>query len=156
MMPDKRLASKRNYLPDFGYTLLKFHQNCKAMGLMNGLMGHASAVPVEKLAKEFEPILLDDERIEKAFRLVRDMMVFTNKRLIVVNKQGLTGSKTDYQSIPYSSIKMFSKESAGMLDFDAELKIWLTGEATPTIRQEFRKGENVNDAYKVLSRFVLK
>ena len=123
---------------------------------MNGLMGHASAVPVEKLAKEFEPILLDDERIEKAFRLVRDMMVFTNKRLIVVNKQGLTGSKTDYQSIPYSSIKMFSKESAGMLDFDAELKIWLTGEATPTIRQEFRKGENVNDAYKVLSRFVLK
>ena len=123
---------------------------------MNGLLGHASAVPVEKLAKEFEPILLDDERIEKAFRLVRDMMVFTNKRLIVVNKQGLTGSKTDYQSIPYSSIKMFSKESAGMLDFDAELKIWLTGEATPTIRQEFRKGENVNEAYRVLSRFVLK
>ena len=120
------------------------------------MMGHASAVPVEKLAKEFEPILLDDERIEKAFRLVRDMMVFTNKRLIVVNKQGLTGSKTDYQSIPYSSIKMFSKESAGMLDFDAKLKIWLTGEATPTIRQEFRKGENVNEAYRVLSRFVLK
>ncbi|WP_299705718.1 PH domain-containing protein [uncultured Pontibacter sp.] len=126
------------------------------MGLLNGLMGHASAVPVEKLTKEFQPILLDDENIEKAFRLIRDMLVFTNKRLIVVNKQGLTGSKIEYQSVPYSSIKMFSKESAGMLDFDAELKIWLTGEATPTIKQEFRKGDNVNEAYKVLSKYVLK
>ncbi|WP_026236141.1 PH domain-containing protein [Pontibacter roseus] len=126
------------------------------MGLLNGLMGHASAVPVEKLTKEFQPILLDDERIESAFRLIRDMLVFTSKRLIVVNKQGLTGSKVDYQSVPYSSIKMFSKESSGMLDFDAELKIWLTGEPNPTIRQEFRKGDNVNEAYKVLSRYVLK
>jgi hypothetical protein len=115
----------------------------KTMGLLNGLMGHASAVPVEKLTKEFEPILLDDENIEKAFRLIRD-------------KQGITGSKIEYQSVPYASIKMFSKESAGMVDFDAELKIWLTGEATPTIKQEFRKGDNVNDAYKVLSKYVLK
>jgi hypothetical protein len=126
------------------------------MGILNGLMGHASAVPVEKLTKEFEPILLDDERIESAFRLIRDMMVFTNKRLIVVNKQGITGSKVEYQSVPYSSIKMFSKESAGMLDYDAELKIWLTGESTATIKQEFRKGDNVNAAYKVLSKYVLK
>lgn len=125
------------------------------MGLLNGLMGHASDVSIEKIAKEFQPILLEDERIEKAFRLVRDMIVFTSRRLILVNKQGLTGSKIDYRSIPYSSIKMFSKESNGMLDFDAELKIWLTGESEPTIKQEFRKGDNVNDAYKVLSKYVL-
>lgn len=126
------------------------------MGLLNGLMGHASDVSIDKISKEFEPILLEDERIEKAYRLIRDMLVLTNKRLILVNKQGLTGSKIDYQSIPYSSIKMFSKESSGMLDFDAELKIWLTGESAPTIKQEFRKGDNINEAYKVLSRFVLK
>ncbi|NDK56506.1 PH domain-containing protein [Pontibacter sp. BT213] len=119
-------------------------------------MGHASEVSIEKLTAEFQPILLDNEQIEKAYKLIRDMLVFTNKRLILVNKQGLTGSKVDYQSIPYSSIKMFSKETAGMMDFDAELKIWLTGESAPTIKQDFRKGDNINEAYKVLSKYVLK
>ena len=126
------------------------------MGLLSGMMGHASEVSIEKLAKEFEPILIDEERIERAYRLIRDMLVFTNKRLILVNKQGLTGSKIEYQSIPYGSIKTFSKESAGMLDFDAELKIWLTGETVPTIKQDFRKGDNINEAYQVLSKYVLK
>ncbi|WP_276498630.1 PH domain-containing protein [Pontibacter litorisediminis] len=126
------------------------------MGLLSGMMGHASEVSIEKLAKEFQPILIDDERIERAYKLIRDMLVFTNKRLILVNKQGLTGSKTDYQSIPYGSIKMFSKESAGIADLDAELKIWLTGEDQPTIKQDFRKGDNINEAYRVLSRYVLK
>ncbi|RAU84095.1 PH domain-containing protein [Pontibacter arcticus] len=119
-------------------------------------MGHASEVSIEKLTTEFQPILLDNEHIEKAYKLIRDMLVFTNKRLILVNKQGITASKTDYQSIPYSSIKMFSKETAGMMDLDAELKIWLTGESTPTIKQDFRKGDNINEAYKVLSKYVLK
>ena len=126
------------------------------MGLLSGMMGHASEVSIEKLAKEFEPILIDEERIERAYRLIRDMLVFTNKRLILVNKQGITGSKIEYQSIPYGSIKTFSKESAGMMDFDAELKIWLTGETVPTIKQDFRKGDNINEAYRVLSRYVLK
>ena len=126
------------------------------MGLLSGMMGHASEVSIEKLAKEFEPILIDEERIERAYRLIRDMLVFTNKRLILVNKQGITGSKIEYQSIPYGSIKTFSKESAGMLDFDAELKIWLTGETVPTIKQDFRKGDNINEAYQVLSKYVLK
>ncbi|MBB6609839.1 PH domain-containing protein [Pontibacter sp. Tf4] len=126
------------------------------MGLLSGLMGHASEVSIEKLTNEFQPILLDNEQIERAYKLIRDMLVFTNKRLILVNKQGLTGSKVDYQSIPYSSIKMFSKETAGMMDFDAELKIWLTGESAPTIKQDFRKGDNINEAYKVLSKYVLK
>lgn len=125
------------------------------MGLLSGMMGHASEVSIEKVRREFEPILLENEQIEKAFKLIRDMLVFTNKRLILVNKQGLTGSKIDYQSIPYSSIKMFSKESAGIADLDAELKIWLTGESEPTIKQDFRKGNNINEAYRVLSKYVL-
>ena len=126
------------------------------MGLLSGIMGHASEVSVEKIYNEFKPILIDGEQIECAYKLIRDMMVFTNKRLIVVNKQGITGSKIDYQSVPYSSIKMFSKESAGIADLDAELKIWLTGETEPTIKQDFRKGDNINEAYRVLSKYVLR
>lgn len=126
------------------------------MGLLSGMMGHASEVSIDKITKEFQPILIDDERIERAYKLIRDMLVFTNKRLILVNKQGITGSKIDYQSVPYGSIKMFSRESAGIADLDAELKIWLTGESEPTIKQDFRKGDNINEAYRVLSKYVLK
>lgn len=124
------------------------------MGLFNALMGHASEVSVEKISQEFQPILIEGEKIEKAFKLIRDMFVFTNKRLILVDKQGLTGSKVDYQTIPYSSIKKFSKESAGLLDLDAELKIWVTGEALP-IKKEFKKDQNINEVYKILSTHIL-
>ena len=112
------------------------------MGLFSALMGHASEVSIDKITDEFQPILIDGERIEVAFKLIRDMFVFTNKRLILVNKQGLTGSKVEYQTIPYSSIKKFSKESAGMLDLDAELVIWVTGESV-LIKKEFKKGQQI-------------
>jgi hypothetical protein len=83
------------------------------------------------------------------------MFIFTNKRLILVEKQGLTGSKAEYQTIPYSSIKKFSKESAGILDLDADLKIWITGETLP-LKKEFKKGDSINEVYKILSLHVLK
>ncbi|WP_076606509.1 PH domain-containing protein [Rufibacter radiotolerans] len=124
------------------------------MGLFDALMGNASEISTENVAKEFAPILIEGERIEKAFRLIRDMFVFTNKRLILVDKQGLTGSKVDFMTIPYSSIKKFSKESAGILDLDAELKIWLTGDDVP-IKKEFGKGDRINEVYQLLSTHIL-
>ncbi len=125
------------------------------MGLLDGIMGHASEVSIEKIAQEFQPVLVEGERIEKAFKLIRDVFVFTNKRLILVEKQGLTGTKVAFQTIPYSSIKKFSKESAGMFDLDAELKIWITGESLP-IQKEFRKGDSINEVYRILSQYILK
>ncbi len=124
------------------------------MGLFNAIMGHASEVSVEKISEEFRPILVSGENIEKAFKLIRDMFVFTNKRLILVDKQGLTGSKVDYMTIPYGSIIKFSKESAGILDLDAELKIWVRGEAMP-IKKQFGKNDNINDVYLILSQHIL-
>ena len=125
------------------------------MGLFNAIMGHASEVSIEKISEEYKSILVNGEHIEKAFKLIRDMFVFTNKRLILVDKQGLTGSKVDYITIPYTSIIKFSKESAGMLDLDAELKIWVRGEAMP-IKKHFGKDNNINEVYQVLSQHILK
>lgn len=124
------------------------------MGLFNAIMGNASEVNVEKLGEEYASILINGERIEKAFKLIRDMFVFTNKRLILVDKQGITGSKVEYISIPYASIIKFSKESAGMLDLDAELKIWVRGEAMP-IKKQFGKDNNINEVYKILGQYIL-
>ncbi|MNJ94949.1 hypothetical protein D3C87_126530 [compost metagenome] len=124
------------------------------MGLFNAIMGNASEVNIEKITGEFQPMLIPGEKIEKAYKLIRDMFVFTNKRLILVDKQGITGSKVDYQSIPYSSITKFSKESAGLLDLDAELKIWVRGESLP-IKKQFGKDNNINEVYVILSQHIL-
>ncbi|HEX8577376.1 MAG TPA: PH domain-containing protein, partial [Flavobacterium sp.] len=92
--------------------------------------------------------------IEKAFRLIKDLFIFTNKRLILVEKQ-LVGTKVDYMSIPYSSIIKFSKESAGLLDLDAELKIYIKDQDQP-IKKQFGKGSNnINEVYKILSQHIL-
>ena len=125
------------------------------MGLFNAILGNASEVNIENVSNEFEPILIDGEKIEKAYKLIRDMFIFTNKRLILVEKQ-LVGSKVDYMSIPYSSIKKFSKESAGILDLDAELKIWLNNDNNPIVKQFGKNGNNINEVYKILSTHTLK
>lgn len=125
------------------------------MGLFNAILGNASEVSIEAITKEFEPIIVPGENIEKAFKLVRDMFIFTNKRLILVEKQ-LVGSKTDYLSIPYGNVIKFSKESAGLLDLDAELKIWIKDEAEP-IKKTFGKGsDNINEVYRILGQHILK
>jgi hypothetical protein len=125
------------------------------MGIFNAILGNASEVNIENVSKEFEPILIDGEIIEKAYKVIKDMFIFTNKRLILVEKQ-LVGTKVNYMSIPYSSIQKFSKESAGIMDMDAELKIWLKSEDTPISKQFGKGGNNINEVYKILSQHLLK
>lgn len=125
------------------------------MGLFNAILGNASEANQQDVEREFAPLLIAGEEIEGAFKVIRDMFVFTNKRLILAEKQ-LVGTKVDYLSIPYSSIKKFSKESAGIMDMDAELKIWLSHEDEPIKKQFGKSGDNINQVYKILSTYVLK
>lgn len=101
------------------------------MGLFDSFMGNASKINKEELAREFSPMLADNEHIEQAFAVFRDKWVFTNRRLIILNVQGMTGKKREYMSIPYRSIVRYSIETAGTFDLDAELKIWLSGSDIP-------------------------
>ncbi|TKI55153.1 PH domain-containing protein [Brevibacillus antibioticus] len=124
------------------------------MGLLDGLMGNASEVNIADVQNEYAQILANNERIEKAYKLIRDMFIFTNKRLILVDKQGITGRKTEYHSIPYKSINHFSIETAGNFDLDAELKIWLSGSAVP-IQKQFNKNLNIYKIQSVLAEYIL-
>jgi hypothetical protein len=101
------------------------------MGLLDGLLGHAGEKPVEKIEEEFAPLLAPGETLQRAFALIRDLIVFTDRRIILVNKQGVTAKKTEYRSIPYRAITMFSLETAGHFDLEAELRIWLSGQPAP-------------------------
>ncbi|RZM22143.1 MAG: PH domain-containing protein [Pedobacter sp.] len=125
------------------------------MGIFSALMGNAGAVDQKDLLKNFGTLLIDNEQIELGFKLIRDTFIFTNKRLIIVDIQGLTGSKTEYVSIAYKSISRFSVETAGTFDLDAELKIWISSETSPSIRKKFNKSVNVFDVQKVLAYHVL-
>ena len=106
------------------------------MSLLNNLFGNATEVDVEELRTEFGEILVDGEEIEAAFRIFRDKWVFTNKRLIMLNVQGVTGSKREYRSIPYRSIDQFSVETGGTFDDDCEMKLWIKGMHEP-LKKEF-------------------
>ena len=126
------------------------------MGLFSALLGNAGAVDQDTLTKEYGKLLIENEEIELGFKLIRDTFIFTNKRLILIDKQGLTGSKTEYKSISYKSISRFSVETAGTFDLDAELKIWVSSEAMPSIKKQFNKSVNVYDVQNVLAFHVLK
>lgn len=71
------------------------------MGIFDGMMGNASEVDTKDVEKELNELLSSSERVEHAYKLIRDLMVFTNNRLVLVDKQGVTGKKTEYHSIPY-------------------------------------------------------
>lgn len=125
------------------------------MGLLSGLMGNAGTVDGKQLEKDYASLLADGESIEIGFKVIRDTFIFTNKRLILVDVQGMTGKKTEYLSIAYKSITRFSIETAGHLDLDAELKIWVSSATTP-IEKKFNKSVNIYDVQKVLANHVLK
>jgi hypothetical protein len=118
-------------------------------------MGNSSIVDSNELQKEYAHLLIDGEIIELGFKLIRDMFIFTNKRLILVDKQGLTGNKLEYKSVTYKSISRFSIETAGTFDLDAELKIWVSSEVEPSIQKQFTKAVNVYEVQKVLATHVL-
>ena len=124
------------------------------MGILDGLLGNASEADIRGTEKDLQNILIANERVEQAYKVIRDLMVFTTKRLIIVDKQGVTGKKIDYHSIPYKTITHFSVETAGTFDLDAELNIWVSGSSAP-ISKEFRKDKSIYDVQKVLASYVL-
>ena len=125
------------------------------MGLFSALLGNAGAVSPDELNRDYALLLTDGESIEIGFKLVRDVFMFTNKRLILVDKQGITGRKIDYMSVAYKSVSKFSIETAGEFELDAELKIWISSEINPSIQKKFNKQVNVYELQKILAKHVL-
>lgn len=125
------------------------------MGIFSALLGNAGSVDQEKLINDYGKLLIDGESIELGFKLIRDTFIFTNKRLLLIEKQGITGSKIEYKSIIYKSISRFSIETAGTFDLEAELKIWVSSEVNPSIVKQFNKSVNVYDVQTLLAHHVL-
>jgi len=112
------------------------------MGFLDGLLGHGSDLSPAEVNQQMAGILTEGEPVQVAFRILRDLIVFTDRRLILVDKQGLTGRKVSYLTVPYRAITSFSVETAGSFDLDSELAIWVSGRPEP-IRKTLKRGANI-------------
>ena len=123
------------------------------MSLLRGLLGNAAEIDAQEIEGEFSKLIAEGEQVQKVYKVIRDRMVFTDRRLVLVDRQGMTGKKTEYHSIPYRNITHFLVESAGHLDLEAELKIWVSGDPGP-ICKTFRRDGSIYDVQRALAAYV--
>lgn len=101
-----------------------------------------------------QPLLIAGEQVLSAFRGIRDYVIFTNKRVISVNVQGVTGKKKDFTSLPYAKISAFSVETSGVFDIDSELELWFTG--LGKVHFEFTGHSNIVQIGQLIATYTLR
>lgn len=119
----------------------------------NAAFAKLGPISPAELHGEIAPLLVEGEQLHLAFKGIRDSVVFTNKRLIAINVQGLTGKKRDYSSLPYNKIQAWSVETAGTFDLDAELEMWFSG--LGKVRLEFKGKVDIQHIGQLIGHFVL-
>jgi hypothetical protein len=119
----------------------------------NGSVFKLSPVDPRELAESVAPLIVHGEEVLACFKAVRDSVVFTNKRLIAINVQGMTGKKKDFTSLPYSKVQAFSIETAGTFDLDAELSLWFSG--LGLVRLEFKGRADIRQLSQMIAAYVL-
>ena len=111
-------------------------------------------VDADTYAADVQELLLPEERIEAAYQSVRDGLVFTSLRIIVINIQGITGKKKDFTSLPYNRIQSFSVETSGIVDLDSEVTLWFSG--LGKVKLEFTRNCNVGAISRMISAHTLR
>lgn len=123
-----------------------------ASSALKRLVALSEVAPKSNLAL-YEFILLPNEEVLKEYKAFRDTLVITQKRIILIDPQGLTGKKKSYFSLPLSKLSAFEVETAGTLDLDAEFKCWVSG--IGLIEFEFTRGTDVKGLAALLSQNLL-
>ena len=98
------------------------------------------------------PLFISDEEFIGEYQAIRDYVIFTNKRIISVNVQGLTGKKKDFTTLPYSKIQAFSVETSGVLDLDSELELF---SGLGKVKFEFTSESDIVTLGKLISEKIL-
>lgn len=128
----------------YPYTMIDFS---------NGSVFKLSPAKINDVSSMVEPLLVPGEQLLQAFKGIRDFVVFTDKRVIAVNLQGMTGKKRDFTSLPLKKIQAFSVETAGTFDLDAELDLWFSG--LGVVRFEFRGSADIRAIGQLVATYTL-
>lgn len=112
-------------------------------------------ISTDSVREEVNGLLIGGEQIEMAFQTVRDQLVFTNKRIISIDVQGLTGKRKTYSTMPYSKIQFFSVQTPGLIELipDSELFIMFSNGFTATF--EFKGNADIGMIGRMISEYVL-
>lgn len=108
--------------------------------------------PDNEYAGVVRDLLMDSERVLASYKSMRDGVVFTDRRLIAVNVQGITGKKRDFTSLPYKNVVAYSVETAGTFDLDSELELYFS--AIGKVRFEFTGRTNIVEISNFISRAI--
>lgn len=137
-------------------------KNLFSNSLVNGILGNLNEVSLEQLNNEFGIYLMDNEEIKIGYKLVRDAVIFTDKRIISFDKQGTTGIKMRVKSINLETIVSVTAETAGFGIDDSEITI--TYITTPNLKSniisteeykmEFPKKYGIQPLYKMLQELA--
>ncbi|HBJ1649779.1 MULTISPECIES: PH domain-containing protein [Clostridium] len=119
----------------------------------NGALFKLKKTSNDDINKQIEPLLISGEIIISTYKTIRDYVVFTSKRVIAINVQGITGAKKDYTSLPYSKIQAYSIETAGTFDLDSELEMYFSG--LGKVKFDFKGSSDIIKIGQIISEFVL-
>ncbi|MBQ1839663.1 MAG: PH domain-containing protein [Ruminococcus sp.] len=119
----------------------------------NGGFFKLKQTDTEHGVKMVQALLIENERVLSAYKNIRDYVVFTNKRAIAVNVQGMTGKKRDYTSLPYAKISAYSVETSGVGDIDSELELWYSG--LGRVRFEFSGSSDIRQIGRLIATYTL-
>lgn len=119
----------------------------------NGSLFKLGLCRPEEVLPLVQPMFIGDETLLVATKGIRDFVVFTSKRIIAINVQGMTGKKKDFTSLPYNKIQAYSIETAGTFDLDAELELWFSG--LGMVRFEFKGNFDVNYLNNLIGSRIL-
>lgn len=126
--------------------------------ISTGIIGDANTFNLKEIStndvrKETYDFLVENEEIIQSFQTVRDQVIFTNKRIFVINIQGITGKKVSYISYPYSKVQTFGIETAGVLDIDSELRLQFVSGAV--LQFDFKSKVDIKKICANISNYVL-
>ena len=107
----------------------------------------------DAVAKDISPLLIQGENVIGVYKAMRDYVAFTDKRIISVNVQGVTGKKKDFTSLPYSKIQVFSVETSGVFDMDSELEMYFSG--LGKVKLEFTGASDIVRIGQIIAGYVL-
>lgn len=124
------------------------------MAILDKVLGNATEVSEEELKDLREQFINENETVVKVYKLTRDMYIFTDKRILVMDIQGATGKKVQYKTIFYKSISMFTIETVGSMDMEAELKIWIS--TSLALDASFSKSVDIFEIGRIISKYTAK
>ncbi len=119
----------------------------------NKVLFKLTKINADSIADQIAPLLIPGENIIGAYKAIRDYVAFTDKRIIAVNVQGVTGKKKDFTTMPYSKIQSFSVETSGVIDLDSELEMYFSG--LGRVKFEFSGSNDIVKIGQLSSSFIL-